>query len=65
MTMSHRVLAAALVVLLDFAAFAVPLMALAVAYVLVARPPGFLRWVIRLYEDHVEPPQVGRPANGG
>lgn len=39
------------VVLLDLIAFAVPLTALAVAYVLLARPPGFLTWVVRVYED--------------
>jgi len=45
----ERVALAVLVVAVDLVAFALPLTALAAAYVIVARPPGFLAWVRRLY----------------
>jgi hypothetical protein len=38
-----------LVVLVDLIVFAVPLTALAIAYVLLARPPAFVAWVRYLY----------------
>jgi hypothetical protein len=40
---------AVLILAVDIVAFAVPLTAVAAAYVIVARPPGFLDWVRRLY----------------
>lgn len=55
MTFSSRLLLALLVIGVDVVAFAVPLAAFAVAYVLVARPAGFLHWVLRLYEDRTPP----------
>ncbi|MFN2377633.1 MAG: hypothetical protein ABR538_13920 [Candidatus Binatia bacterium] len=58
MTFSSRLFLAVLVIGVDILAFAVPLAAFAVAYVLVARPAGFLQWVLRLYDDQ------GRAAAG-
>jgi hypothetical protein len=40
---------ALLVVILDTAAFAVPLAALLIAYVLLARPPRFRDWIEEIY----------------
>jgi len=40
---------AVIIVAVDLLVFAVPLAALAAAYVILARPPGFLEWVRRLY----------------
>jgi hypothetical protein len=50
MSTTERVVLAVALVLLDLVAFALPLTALAAAYVIVARPPAFLTWVRRLYE---------------
>jgi len=49
MSTTERVLLAVIIVAIDVLAFAVPLTAFAAAYVIVARPPGFLEWVRRLY----------------
>ena len=49
MSTTERVLLAVVIVAVDLVAFALPLAALAAAYVIVARPPGFLEWVRRLY----------------
>jgi hypothetical protein len=49
MHLSHRLLLALLIVVVDTAAFAVPLAALLLAYVLLARPDWFRDWVDRLY----------------
>jgi len=49
MSRTERVALAAIIVAVDVLVFAVPLTALAAAYVIVARPPGFLEWVKRLY----------------
>ncbi|RKT45438.1 hypothetical protein [Thiocapsa rosea] len=49
MRLAHRLVLALLIVVVDTAAFAVPLAALLLAYVLLARPPWFLNWVDRLY----------------
>lgn len=49
MSTTERVLLAVIIVAVDLLAFAVPLTAFAAAYVLLARPPGFLEWVRRLY----------------
>jgi hypothetical protein len=49
MTMTERVTLAVMIVAVDLLVFAVPLTALAAAYVIVARPPSFLEWVRRLY----------------
>mgnify|MGYP001109103290 FL=1 len=49
MRLADRLIWALLVVVVDTAAFAVPLAALLLAYVLVARPPWFRDWVERLY----------------
>jgi hypothetical protein len=40
-----------LIVVVDAAAFAVPLAALVVAYVVLARPAWFREWVGRLYRE--------------
>lgn len=56
MTFTSRLFLALLVIAVDVVAFAVPLAAFAVAYVLVARPAGFLNWVLRLYDDQALPP---------
>ncbi len=49
MRLAHRLVLALLIVVVDTAAFAVPLAALMLAYVLLARPPWFRDWVERLY----------------
>jgi hypothetical protein len=51
MRLSDRLIWALLVVIIDTAAFAVPLAALLLAYVLVTRPPWFRDWVEQLYRD--------------
>jgi len=51
MRLADRLVWALLVILVDTAAFAVPLAALLLAYVLLARPPWFLDWVEQLYRD--------------
>jgi hypothetical protein len=51
MTLSTRLWLAALILVVDVVAIAVPLAAIAAAYVIVGRPPAFLHWVIRLYGD--------------
>jgi hypothetical protein len=49
MRLVHRLVLAVLIVLVDTAAFAVPLAALLLAYVLLARPVWVRDWVDRLY----------------
>ena len=51
MHLTERLIWALLIVIADAAAFAVPLAALLIAYVLLARPPWFRDWVERLYRD--------------
>jgi hypothetical protein len=51
MTLAQRLIVAALILLIDFLAFAVPLMAIVMAYVIVARPARFLQWVLLVYDD--------------
>lgn len=49
MTTAERVLLAILIVVVDVALFAVPLTGIFAAWVLLARPPWFRRWVEQLY----------------
>ncbi|SDX63833.1 hypothetical protein [Thiocapsa roseopersicina] len=49
MRLAHRLVLALLIVVVDTAAFVVPLAALLLAYVLLARPVWFRDWVERLY----------------
>jgi hypothetical protein len=49
MTTTERVLLAVAVVAVDVVAFALPLTGFFAAYVLLARPPWFRRWVEDLY----------------
>jgi hypothetical protein len=49
MRTSDRVTWALLIVLVDTVAFALPLTALVLAYVVLARPPWFRDWVGQLY----------------
>ena len=51
MHLTERLIWALLIVIVDAAAFAVPLAALLIAYVLLARPPWFRDWVEQLYRD--------------
>jgi hypothetical protein len=51
MAFSQRLALAVLVVLVDSIAFALPLTALGLAYVVLARPPWVLEWVVRLYRS--------------
>lgn len=51
MHLAERLIWAVLIVVVDAAAFAVPLAALLIAYVLLARPPWFREWVGRLYDE--------------
>jgi len=54
MRVAERLMWALLIVIVDAAAFAVPLAALLIAYVLLARPAWFQNWVEDLYR---EPPR--------
>ena len=49
MSATERIVLAVIIVGVDVLVFALPLTALAAAYVILARPPGFLDWVRRLY----------------
>jgi len=51
MRLTERLIWALLIVIVDAAAFAVPLAALLIAYVLLTRPPWFRDWVERLYNE--------------
>jgi hypothetical protein len=50
MRLAERLVWALLIVIVDAAAFAVPLAALVVAHVVLARPAWFRDWVGRLYD---------------
>jgi len=50
MTAGQRISWAIAIVLLDWVTFFVPLTALFMAYVLIARPPMFKAWVDNLYK---------------
>ena len=47
--MAERLVLAAAIVLIDALVFVIPMAGLLVAYVIVARPPWFRRWVDELY----------------
>ena len=49
MRLAQRLIWALLIVVVDAAAFAVPVVALVLAYIVLARPPWFRDWVERLY----------------
>ena len=49
MRLSHRLVLALLIVFVDTAAFLIPLTAVLLAYILLARPPWFRDWVEQLY----------------
>lgn len=51
MRLVDRLLWALLLIVVDTAAFAVPLAALLLAYVMLARPPWFRNWVEQLYRE--------------
>jgi hypothetical protein len=51
MRLAERLIWALLIVVVDVAAFAVPLAALLIAYVLLARPAWFRERVRRLYDE--------------
>jgi hypothetical protein len=51
MRLAERLVWGLLIVVVDAAAFAVPLAALVVAYVVLARPAWFREWVGRLYRE--------------
>ena len=51
MSLAERLIWALLIVVVDAAAFAVPLAALLIAYVLLARPAWFRERVGRLYDE--------------
>jgi hypothetical protein len=51
MRLTERLIWALLIVVVDAVAFAVPLAALVIAYVVVARPAWFREWVERLYRE--------------
>jgi len=52
MTLPSRIALASLVLVVDFVTIAVPLCAIAAAYIIVMRPPRFLHLVLRLYDDN-------------
>jgi hypothetical protein len=51
MRLAERLVWALLIVIVDAAAFALPLAALVLAYVLLARPRWFRDWVEQLYRE--------------
>lgn len=51
MRLTERLVWALIILLVDAAAFALPLAALVLAYVLLARPRWFRDWVTRLYRE--------------
>jgi hypothetical protein len=51
MRLADRLVWVLLIVSVDFAAFAVPLAAVLIAYILLARPLWFRDWVEHLYQD--------------
>jgi hypothetical protein len=51
MRLADRLVWALLIVIVDTAAFAVPLVALLLAYILLARPRWFRDWVEKIYQD--------------
>ena len=51
MRLADRLVWALLIVVVDTAAFAIPLAALVIAYVLLACPRWFREWVERLYRE--------------
>jgi len=51
MRLAERLVWALLIVIVDAAAFALPLTALVMAYVLLARPRWFRDWVEQLYRE--------------
>jgi hypothetical protein len=51
MRLAERLIWALLIVVVDAVAFAVPLAALLIAYVLLARPAWFREWMGRLYDE--------------
>ena len=54
MTLAQRVALATLILIVDFATFALPLAACYAAWVIVRRPPSFLRLVLKLYDGAPE-----------
>jgi len=50
-SLTDRALLAVTILLLDLVVFFLPLTGLAAAYLLLARPPWFKEWVLRLYAD--------------
>jgi len=50
MTASARLILALVIFLADFVIFVIPLSALFAAYIILARPPWFKDWVLKLYE---------------
>lgn len=51
MGLTERLVWALIIVIVDAAAFALPLAALVLAYVLLVRPLWFRDWVARLYSE--------------
>jgi hypothetical protein len=51
MRLADRLVWALLLVIVDTAAFAVPLAAFLLAYVVLARPPWFRNWVEQIYRE--------------
>ena len=51
MKFTERLFFALIILLFDFAVFFLPLAAILVAYVLLARPPWFPGWVERVYRN--------------
>ncbi len=45
----ERYLLALLIVVVDLLVFAIPLTAIVLAYILIARPPAFKEWVSKVY----------------
>ena len=51
MRLAERLVWALIIVIVDTAVFAIPLAALVVAYVLIARPRWFREWVEQVYRE--------------
>lgn len=64
MPLAERLIWALLILVVDSVAFALPLAALVLAYVLVARPRWFWHWVQRLYHGAPQARSVQQSPSG-
>ena len=53
MSMTLRILLAILIFVFDAAIFVIPLASIFLGYVIIARPPWFKDWILKLYAEAV------------